>query len=140
MKIDKNKVWQELDLDNRSILFHIIDVGDSALHIGPGMVDTTNDLYDSDPFWDIEYERSDEPEIEVYSVDSYVLGDGECDHADYFDLDYLADLYQEATVFAFDDFLREYAELLCSYKDATVANSCYEEPEEDDADFDYDED
>ena len=73
----KNFLWRWLDLENRSIVFHLIDAGDDEPHVGSGIIGYSDDLSESDAFYDIGYDRSDEKEIEVFDVESYNIGDGD---------------------------------------------------------------
>jgi hypothetical protein len=121
-------IWSALGLDKRSTLFHVIDVGLGYDTYGRGIIDTHDDLYNSDAFFDIEYDNALEPEIEVYGVDSYLLGDGEAE-ADSDDAAALQAFALESPE-AMSALLRRDAELLVSLSGETMPNQCYEPDDE----------
>lgn len=134
----KTNLWTLLDLDNRSIIFHTIDFDRRfTTFIGSGMVESPDDLYDSDPFTDECLDLCDEPEIYVENVSSYLLGKGEADHADHSDVELLQSAMNQYGSFL-DHLIQEEADLLCSLCDISAENPDYEEPDEDIDEDDYD--
>ena len=130
----KDFLWSWLDLDKRSIIFHLIDVGDDKPHVGAGIVGCSDDLYDGDAFFDIGYERSDEKEIEVLSVDTYAIGDGEIENAGIGDREVIEEVITEHEI-TFDAFIAEYAEFIDSINPkCPVTNPAYDGDEEGDDD------
>ena len=132
----KQNLWPLLNLDNRSIIFHIIEFND--VYVGSGMIQTTDDLYESDLFIEECIDLYYEPEIYVENVSSYILGKGESDHADDGDIVLLQKALQTYESF-FDQLICEEADVLCSLSDLALENPHYEEPEEEDDDEDEEE-
>ena len=134
----KKNLWNQLNLDNRSIIFHTLDLDRRyTTYIGSGLVESTDDLYESGPFLDECFELCDESEIYVENVTSYLLGNGEADHADHGDVKLLQH-YVEQYGNYFDQLLNEEADVLCSLNDVSAENPEYEEPDED-CDYDNEE-
>lgn len=128
----KDYLWEQLGLANRAITFSVIDVSDDNLYFESGIIDCSGDLWESDALTQIGTVRCDDEMIDVTSVESYMIGDGESEHADYEDLDLLADISEEHRDL-FDEFIRQYAEPMASIYDFEVEN-----PEFDGESEDYD--
>lgn len=122
----RRELWDMLNLNNRTIIFHVLDMGCLSITIGRGMVETPDDLYDADEFIDAELDNPDKQEFFVYSCGSYALGNGEAVDADEDDVVVLSNL----SVHTLEYILELYADLLCSFKDVAVENADYEEDEE----------
>jgi len=131
----KAHLWEALHLDNHAITFHVIDVGDDIMYFRPGIIDCSGDLWESDGWFDIGTAHYDEKEVRVFAVESYMIGDGESDHADYSDCVLMENINEESSD-AMDAFLREYADVMCSFGDFELDNPAYEEPDEEDHDDD----
>lgn len=135
----KKNIWETLDLDNRSITFFLLEVNGEPLTIGSGIIDCSGDLWESDELYEIGEGASYEEKLEVYGVESWMLGNGESDHANALDLEILQDAYTEYPTL-FDDLLKELGENLVSIGDFEIDNPAYDEPDDDDDDWDDDED
>lgn len=131
----KQNLWTLLDLDNRSIIFHIID-SEFGFTVGSGMVESSDDLYDTG-FANVLLDNADAPYINVYSVESWILGSGEADHASYSDVELLQTAMDNHNRF-FDRLIQEEVDPLCSVEDCELENPYYEEPDEDIDEDDYD--
>ena len=129
----KAHLWEALHLVDHSITFHVIDVGDDIMYFRPGIIDCSGDLWESDGWFDIGTAHYDESKILVFAVESYMIGEGESDHADWSDIELLEQINEESHD-AMDAFLREYAESLCQFGDFELENPAYEEPDEEDDD------
>ena len=92
-----------------------------------------DDFEDSDALNDIGTAHYDEREIEIYSVESYMIGEGESDHADYSDVEALEEVNEESPE-AMGEFLRDVADVLATISDFKIENPEYEGGEEDDED------
>lgn len=128
----KARIWEDLWLDERSLIFcHFdTDYGDA---IGSGLVETEDDLYENDEWWEFCYDEV--PNIPSVAVDecvTYMLGNGEVDRASEYDLKYLNDAihtYRQT----FWDMLDEYADILSIVLEKEAPNPAYDvlEDEED---------
>ena len=123
----RDHIWQELDLDNHSLLFGVLDIGDDEPHILPGMFDCSGDLWDDSEFYDIALSYCNDPEIHVDLLETYMIGNGEAEHAYSGDCEYLADVAKESPS-AWNDFLNDIADCLCTLKDFNIENPAYEKP------------
>lgn len=119
-------LWEKLNLSNHAITFHLVDVGDDILYYRPGIIMSEEDFAESDALSDIGTAHYDEQEIEVDCVASYMIGEGESDHADYSDIEVLEEVSEESRE-AMDSFITQYADLICSLYDFTVENPEYDE-------------
>ena len=128
----KPYLWELLGLDKRSIIFHVIDADDDRLYYRPDMITTADDLYDSDGLFDIGTAFCEERELHITSVESYLMGDGESDHADYSDIEALEEI-AETSPDALNGVLELYADLLCAVRDFTVQNPAYDDWSDDDS-------
>ena len=128
----KANLWTLLGLDNRAITFHILDT-EFGVSVGSGIVESSDDLYDTDAT-DMLMDNPDAPFIQVYSVESWMLGNGEADHADSADVELLQSAMEKFNGF-FDLFIRELADPLCSLGEFEWENPHYE-PDDDDDDWD----
>lgn len=132
----RDDILHFLDLDNRSIIFHILDM-DTGTFIGSGLIDSEDGLYDSDPFIEAELDYA-ETEFAITNVSSYLLGSGEAEHADHADVEFLTERMRTYGRF-FDRLIQEEADLLCSLDDFTLENSQYDPDDDwDDNDADLD--
>ena len=122
---------EALHLGDRAVTFHVIDVDDDILYFRPGIIDCSGDLWESDGWFDIGTAHCDEREIHVTAVESYMIGEGESDHADWSDIELLEEISEESPD-AMDSYLRDYADVLCSFGDFELENPAYEEPDEED--------
>lgn len=135
----KQNIWKTLNLDNRSITFFLLEVNGDAVTFGSGIIDNSGDLWESDELYEIGEAASYKEKLEVYGVESWMLGDGEADHADDHDLEILRDAYTEYPTL-FDDLLVELGENLVNIDYLEIDNPAYEEHDDDDDDWDNDED
>lgn len=132
----KQNLWTLLDLDNRAITFHILDT-EFGVSVGSGIVESSDDLYDTDAT-DMLMDNTDASFIQVYSAESWMLGNGEADHADSADVELLQSAMEKFNGF-FDLFIRELADPLCSLGEFEWKNPHYEPDDDDDwDDEDYD--
>lgn len=122
-----------LSLDKRSIIFTILEMDEPI--IGSGMVETSDDLYDFDPFIDAELDRCDEETLYVENCTSYIVGNGEAEHAGYTDVDLLMKCMEKYEDF-FDQFIRNECDELAHFSDVEVENADYEEPDDEDSEED----
>lgn len=130
----KDFLWRWLKLDGHTIIFHMIDVGDEEPHICGGIITGEDDLNDSDAYYDIGYDRCDEKEIEVFEVESLMIGDGEAWDADSGDCEILSQMMREHPI-AFDDFIGEFSEALAIIKpNRPLPNPAYDGDEDGDDD------
>lgn len=130
----REHLWQELNLSSRSITFHLFEAeDDSRLYFGGGIVECSGDLYECSRFFDVGYERASDAEIEIEQVESYMIGDGEAEHADSDDAAILEGVAEDSPS-AFDDFIRQYADPLATIKDFSVENPAYDHYALDDED------
>lgn len=127
----KINLWNQLDLDNRSITFHIVD-SEFGLSIGSGIVESSDDLYDTD-FTDTMLDNADAPNIDIYSVESWLLGNGEAEHADCIDCGNLQEAMMKCQSF-FDRLIQDLADPLCTVGECTLENPFYEPDDDDDWD------
>ena len=123
----------KLNLNDHAITFHVVDAGDDILYFRPGIIMCRDDFEDSDALSDIGTAHYDEREIEIYSVESYMIGEGESDHADYSDIEALEEVNEESPE-AMGEFLRDVADVLATISDFKIENPEYEGGEEDDED------
>ena len=121
----KARIWEDLDLDNRSIIFCHFDT-DYGDGIGSGLVETEDDLYENDEWWEFCYDKV--PNIPSVGVDdcvTYMLGNGEADRASEYDLNYFNDAisgYKRT----FWDMLYEYADILSIVLEKEASNPAYD--------------
>lgn len=129
----KDRIWEDLGLDDRSIIFcHFdTDYGDS---IGCGLVETADDLYDDDEWYEFCYnEVPNTPSVAVGECITYLLGNGEVDHASSGDCEYLVDAMR---IFkrTFWEMLDEYADILSIVLEKEAPNPAYDVLEDEDDD------
>jgi len=128
-------IWTTLHLDTRSIVFHVLELDDGLPYYERDLIDAKDGLYDSDEFFEYAYAHSEDQEIHVDSVVSYMIGDGESELADYGDVEELADIAVESPA-AMTAFLSDTADVLAVLRDFDLDNPCYEELEDDGVDCD----
>ena len=127
----KTKLWAELELDTRSIIFHILD-SEFGLTVDGGMVESPDDLYDTD-FADTMLDNADASHIDIYSVESWMLGAGEAECAGYYDVEHLQEALGKHSSF-FDMLIQEMADPLCTVSECVLVNPYYEDEDDDDYD------
>ena len=119
-----------LDLDQHTIVFHIVDMGDDS-PLAAGSVMDRDDLLDrSDAFLDLASDYDSAPALDIDSVVTYMLGQGEADAATEAEIDTLV-RFRDSAPAVFDDMLRQYADTLASLDCVTVPNPYYQDDEED---------
>lgn len=123
--------WQLLNIDNRSITFHIVD-SEYGITMDAGIVDTPDDLYDTD-FIGFMMDDTDASTIEITSVESWILGNGESERVDDAALKLLQDALEKFPDH-FDRFIREHADPVGIISDFTLDNLWYEPDDDDDWD------
>ena len=122
----REHLWEELRLSGRSITFHLFEISDeSHLYVGGGIVESSDDMYDCDRYFDVGYERAEDAEIGIEYVESYLIGDGEAENGDSDDAQVLENVSEDSPS-AFDEFIRAYADHLASIKDFRVENPAYD--------------
>lgn len=129
----KARIWEELDLDNRSIIFCHFDT-DCGDDIGSVLVETEDDLYDDDRWYHFCYTKVPNiPSIAVDECVTYMLGSGEVDRASWDDCEYLVDAMR---IFkrTFWDMLDEYADILSIVLEKEAPNPAYDVLEDEDDD------
>lgn len=127
----KTNLWTLLNLDNHAITFTIVD-SEFGTTVESGIVECTGDLCDTD-FTDLCMDYDGET-VQVYSVESWMVGDGEADHADLADLG-LIQAAMDKMPQLFDEFIRDCADNLCSLGDFEFENPYYDD---DNSNDDYD--
>lgn len=123
----KERVWNDLELNNRSVIFNVSD--STETYIGSGIIEDAGDLALQDWVYDVGYEISEEEYIEVYDCSSYMIGNGEVEHAGSDDVAYLQLLLDENPQ-AFDELVADEADCLLCLKELYVDNPYYEEEED----------
>lgn len=134
----RDYLWDKLKLSGRAIIFWIADFGFAPDAMGSGMIESIDALYETDYVYDLGDENPETERFDVYGVDSYMIGDGEADHADHDDIDVLSEVNAKSPI-AFDAFLREYADGLVHLNEGKVDNPYYDPEAEDDEEDDEDE-
>ena len=134
----RDYLWDALELSGRAITFWLADFGIAPDAVGPGMIESIDDLYETDYVYDLGDENPEMEHFDVYSVGSYMIGDGEVDRADHGDVDVLREVNRQSPN-AFDAFLREYADSLVTLGEGKVDNPYYDPEAEDDEEDDEDE-
>ena len=129
----KAYIWEDLGLDDRSIIFCHFDT-DYGDGIGGGLVETEDDLYDNDEWWGFCYnEVPNIPSVAVNECVTYMLGNGEVDRASEYDLGYLDDTIHTYKR-TFWDMLDEYANVLSIVLEKEAPNPTYDVLEDEDDD------
>ena len=124
-------LYDELGLKNHSIIFHILD--DGLLYFGSGMVESSDDLHDSDAFEDLCYSSDDKGEtVTVFEATTWMIGDGESESAWPSELEVLENLRRDNRRLFFE-YLDEYADCLANLYDLEAENPYYN-PEQDEDD------
>jgi hypothetical protein len=119
-----------LDLEQHTVIFHVIDMGNEKL-IASGSVMDADDLADgSDAFLDLASEYDSTPALDIPSVITYMLGTGEADAATEAEIDALT-RFRDSAPAVFDDMLDQYADILAGLDCVTVTNPYYFNEEED---------
>ena len=125
----KDYLWQEFGLADRAITFSIVDAGGDNLYFESGIIDNSGDLWESDALTQIGTIYCDDEMLDINSVEAYMIGDGEADHADLEELEAMQDIADEYPDL-FDAFIREYAEPMASMKDIEIENPEFDGEEE----------
>jgi len=113
-----------LDLDRHTIVFHVVDMGDDS-PLAAGSVYDADDLADrSDAFLDLASEYDSTPALDIDSVVTYMLGQGEADAATEAEIDALA-RFRDSAPAVFDAMLCQYADILASVDNVAVLNPYY---------------
>lgn len=128
----KARIWEELGLNDRSIIFCYFDTeyGDG---IGGDLIESTDDLFDCDEWY--EFCDNEVPNVPSMSIDgctTYLIGNGETDHTYGGDVDCLNSLMC-GNRRVFFELLDKYADVLATIQDEEVSNPAYDvlEGEED---------
>ena len=125
----KNVLFQRLDLTG-SIVFHVYDANGTWL-VGSDIIGDEGDLQMSDRFYDYCYDNYWCETIDVGIVNTYMIGDGEADHAYSSDCAIIEDMLNSKEYGdALWKYLEEDADFINSCVCGTVDNSCYEPDEE----------
>ena len=118
----RDYLWTILGLENRSIIFSMIDTDELGTIFDGGIITDAEDskaLFESCHFG-----SADNPTIHIRGIESWMIGNGESDSADCDDIIILDDASTEFHPF-FDDFLRSYADSVSSVGEMTVKNPLY---------------
>ena len=127
----KARIWEDLGLNDRSIIFCYFDTeyGDG---IGRGLIETEDDLYDNDEWWEFCYnEVPNIPTVMVEDCVTYMLGHGEVNHASGDECEYLNDAMHRFKR-TFWHMLEAYADELCAFAAKEASNPAYDVLEEED--------
>lgn len=125
----KARIWEDLGLNDRSIVFchFATEYGDG---IGGDLIESTDDLFDCDEWYEFCYnEVPNVPSVYVSDCISYLLGDGEADHASGGDIDCL-NAMMHGNRRTFFELLDEHADVLGTIQDEEVSNPAYDVLEE----------
>lgn len=125
----KEYLWEKFNLSEHSITFHIVDVGDDTLYYRPGIITTQDDFESSEIWYDLATVYGDEPRVTIYSVTSWMIGEGEADYADWDDCEVLEEM-DKYNHDAMELFLDEYADGMGTIGDFTLDNPEYEADDE----------
>ena len=118
----KDYLWEMLGLENRAIVFSMVDTDELGTIFGGGII--TDEENSEALFESGEFGIADNPTIHIRGIESWMIGNGESDSADCDDISVLDD----AAIFFnpyFDDFLRKYADSVSSVGEMTVVNPLY---------------
>lgn len=118
---------ETFDLTRQSIIFGVLDVGDGEQHVLPGLFDCSGDLWEDSKFYDIALSYCNDPEIHIISLETYMIGEGEAEHACEYDTDCLEEIAKESPK-AWDELLGDIADCLCVLDDFSIENPAYEKP------------
>lgn len=128
----KARIWEELGLNDRSIIFCHFDTEYGDGIVGD-LIECTDDLFDCDEWYNFCY--NEVPNVPSVSMGdecvSYLLGDGETDNAWGDDTDYLNEM-MHAHRRTFFELLDEYADVLATIQDEEVSNPAYDVLEDED--------
>lgn len=127
----KARIWEDLGLNDRSVIFchFATEYGDG---IGGGLIESTDDLFDCDRWFDFCYnEVPNVPSVAMSDCISYLLGDGEADYTHLDDVDCL-DSLMHGNRRVFFKLLDEYADVLATIQDEEVPNPAYDVLEDED--------
>ena len=125
----KNVLFQRLELEG-SIVFHVYEVGGKWL-VGSGIIGNEDDLYNSDRFYDYGYDYYWCKNFDIGVVNTYMIGDGESEHAYASDCAIIEDMLNSPE---YGDTLWEYLEEDADFINAcvcgSVPNPCYMDDED----------
>lgn len=127
----KARIWKELGLNDRSIIFCHFDTeyGDG---IGGDLIESTDDLFDCDEWYEFCYnEVPNVPSVSMDECTTYLIGNGEVDHASGGDIDCLNAIIS-GNHRTFFELLDEHADVLATIQDEEVSNPAYDVLEEED--------
>lgn len=127
----KARIWEDLGLNDRSVIFchFATEYGDG---IGGGLIESTDDLFDCDEWYEFSYnEVPNVPSISVNECVSYLIGNGEVDHAYGGDVDCL-DSLMHGNRRTFFELLDKYANVLVTIQDEEAPNPAYDVLEDED--------
>lgn len=130
----KARIWEELGLNDRSIIFCHFDTeyGDG---IGGDLIECTDDLFDCDEWYEFCY--NEVPNVPSVSMSggcvSYLIGDGEMDNTWSDDANCLDEMMRTHRR-TFFELLDEYADVLVMIREEEVSNPAYDVLEDDDDD------
>ena len=131
----KNQLWETLGLDNKSIIFNVSDTAGFGDHVGSGIIECEGDLEEEDWVYDLGMECPEEEYFYVFLVESFMIGNGESDHAGLDDVELIQEILDEDP-YVFWRMCEEYADCLSSIDHMIVMNPYYEEESEEDEDED----
>ncbi len=125
----KQELFKRLDLDG-SIIFHVYELNGKYL-VGSGIIGEDDDLYNSDRLYDYGYDYYYEESFDVGIVNTYMIGEGEADHACASDCAVIEDMLNSKSYGdALWEYLVEDADFINACMCGTVNNPCYEPDEE----------
>lgn len=121
----KKTIWEDLDLETRSLIFCCFDT-EYGTGIGNSLIETTDDLFDDYGWYDFCVDNlPNTPSVTMTECVTYMLGDGEADHASGDDIDYLADIMRDHPRM-FSALLDECADVLSIIRNAEAPNPAYD--------------
>lgn len=131
----KDHLWKALDLAKWSIAFTCFELeDDDHIYVGGGIVAEPDDMYSLNRFCEVCLDCSDHEEFNDMCATSYLIGDGEVEHANDEDAALLEAIAYNSPE-AFDNFIREYAEHLAAIKYFSIENPDYDPDEMSDEDM-----
>ena len=125
----KNVLFQRLELEG-TIIFHVYECNGEYL-VGSEIIGSDDDMYGSDRFFDYGYDHCYEESFDVGIVNTYMIGDGEADHASSGDCAIIEDMLNSKEYGdALWEYLEEDADFINGCMCGEVNNPCYEPDEE----------
>lgn len=127
----KNVLFQRLELEG-SIIFHVYEAGGKWL-VGSEIIGNEDDLYESDRFYDYGYDNYWFKDFDIGIVNTYMIGDGESDHACASDCAIIEDMLNSPEYGdALWEYLEEDADFINACVCGSVPNPCYVDDEDED--------